>query len=302
MSVLQNRGDFHRGATDKPLYNAFSGNGSMASLTAVTAHGVSHTGKYREENQDTIRLHEPHDEVLKITHGHLYAIADGMGGYSHGATASALALETFFDTFYGGQASKSPNNLKQAAQNANTAVYQAAHRLGNVRMGTTLSAVNIIGHELHIAHIGDSRVYLIRDGRATCLTRDHTVVGDMVSMKVLSPDKVRKHDRRSILNKCIGIQLFVQPDITRHELRAGDTLILCSDGVWSVIEDVEFAALVQDTEHLDALNHMLIETALERDSDDNVSSISVQVHQVAAVSERKGFGLAQFLRGRLGKS
>jgi PPM family protein phosphatase len=126
----------------------------------------------------------------------------------------------------------------------------------------------------------------------------------MVNMKVLSPDKVRHHDQRSILNKCLGIQLFVQPDITRHTLKAGDTLILCSDGVWSVIEDAEFAALTQGTQHPEALNHALIETAMERDSDDNVSAIVVQIHQVSPSNtpERRGLSLTQFLRGRLGKS
>lgn len=273
----------------------------MTDLPSVVSHGHSHVGKYREENQDSIRIQETENAA---SHGFLYAIADGMGGYSHGGVASVLALDTFFDTFYAGQAAKSANNLKNAVQNANLAVYQAAHRLGAVRMGTTLSAVNIIGNQLHIAHVGDSRVYLIRDGKATCLTRDHTSVGDMVKMKVLTPDKVRTHEQRSVLNKCIGIQLFVQPDIQRFAIEPDDMLILCSDGVWSVIEDDEFARFAHDMRKPDQLNHLLIDLAMERDSDDNVSSVVVQVHQVTATAseERRGLGLTQFLRDRLSRT
>jgi serine/threonine protein phosphatase PrpC len=275
----------------------------MSELPAVASHGYSDVGKYREENQDSLRIQES-DAAQAASHGYLYAIADGMGGYSHGGVASALALETFFDNFYTGQPQKSSNNLKQGIQSANTAVYQAAYRLGAVRMGTTLSAVNIIGNQLHIAHVGDSRVYLIRKGQSTCLTRDHTVVGDLVNMKVLSPDKIRKHEQRSVLNKCIGVQLFVQPDIQRFTLEQDDMLILCSDGVWSMIEDDEFAHLTHEIPNPDHLSQTLIELAMERDSDDNVSAIAVHIQDLPASAHeaRKGVSFIQSLRSKLSRT
>jgi PPM family protein phosphatase len=274
----------------------------MSGLPAIASHGHSDVGKYREDNQDSIRIYEP-SELQISSHGHLYALADGMGGYSHGGVASTLALETFFDSFYSGQPQKSSNNLKQAIQSANTAVYQAAYRLGAVRMGTTLSAVNIFNNQLHIAHIGDSRVYLIRKGQATCLTRDHTVVGDLVNMKVLSPDKIRKHEQRSVLNKCIGVQLFIQPDIQRFTLEQEDLMILCSDGLWSVIEDHEFAHFAQEIPNPDQLSQALIELALERDSDDNISAIAVQIQELPAIeAEQKGVSFIKSLRSRLSRT
>jgi protein phosphatase len=263
----------------------------------VTAHGQSHIGNLREENQDAIRCYDS-----ESVQGALHAVADGIGGYSHGGIASALVLETFFDTFFSGHPTKPAQNMRRAAETANVAVYQKALHLGGVRMGTTLSAVNIVGDQLHIAHIGDSRVYLIRNRKAICLTRDHTTVGDMVQMRVLTPDKVRSHEARSVLTKCLGIQLFAQPDITRHTLHKGDVLILCTDGVWSVIEDDEFAELAHEINHPHELNDALINLALERESDDNASAISIKVHQLASVpvvnDARPARGLAQFFRSR----
>src|SRR5258707_8714271 len=104
-------------------------------------------------------------------------------------------------------------------------------------MGTTLTAAYVYGDVLYLAHVGDSRAYLIRDGRSICLTSDHTTVGDMVRSNLISSDKIRTHAQRSILTKSVGTALFVQPDIIQQRLREGDRLVLCSDGVWSVIED-----------------------------------------------------------------
>ncbi len=269
----------------------------------IQAYGRTETGKIREHNQDAIRICDPHDP-LTVDHGHVYAIADGMGGYEHGEIASTTALDVFWDAFHGSNSSPSPRKLRQAVEHANLGVYKTAQKMGAVRMGTTLTAANLIGNQLHVAHIGDSRLYLIRDGKATCLTNDHTTVGELVRMRVLSPDKVRTHSQRSILNKCLGINLFVQPDITQVGVYEDDVLVLCTDGVWAVIEDDEFARLASDIKDVDALSGSLVELALERDSDDNASAIAVHVQQLsangAANTERRG--IYGFIRNRLSGS
>ncbi|HVU14301.1 MAG TPA: protein phosphatase 2C domain-containing protein [Phototrophicaceae bacterium] len=269
----------------------------------VSAYGCSNVGSVRESNQDSLRIQEPDDERNLLEHGSLYGIADGMGGYEHGGVASALALEAFFTTFYSGRPSKSPQTMRQAVDNANLAVYQAAQRY-NARMGTTLSVINLIGHQLHLAHIGDSRVYLVRGRKATCLTNDHTAVGELVRMKLLAPDKVRTHERRSILEKCLGMQLFVQPDISTHLLNENDYLILCTDGVWAYVQDDEFAQVVHEVAAPEQIAQALIDLALQRDSDDNVSAVAIHVRQlmpmpVVAAAERS-WGLTHLLRSRLG--
>ncbi len=272
-------------------------------MTSATAHdiefgGLSHIGIVREDNQDAIRLAGDHPAADR----RLFAVADGMGGYSHGGVASTVALETFFETFYSAPKAHVPRRLKRSVDSANLGVYQAAQRLGAVRMGTTLTAVTIADHYLHVAHVGDSRAYLIRDQRAICLTNDHTRVGDMVRMKVLSPDKVRTHAQRSILTKGLGLALFVQPDITQATLRDDDRIILCSDGIWSMIEDHEFAQLAAAAKDAADLSQRLIDLAINRQSDDNLSAVAIHVHHLdpagSVPQPRRSWGLPNPFRKR----
>jgi protein phosphatase len=248
----------------------------------IESHGISRAGKVREDNQDAIRFWRPDD--LSQKYGPLYGIADGMGGYAHGGVASSLALETFFDTFYKSNGISVPQKLRLGVQNANMGIYQAAQRLGVSRMGTTLTVVNLVGKTLNLVHVGDSRAYLIRDNLATCLTNDHTRVGEMVRMRMLSPEKVRTHAQRSVLEKCLGVGLFVQPDIFHVQVRDGDIIVLCTDGVWSVIEDAEFGRLASSSGGPEDLSRQIYETAMERDSDDNLSIISLYIRRLAADS------------------
>jgi protein phosphatase len=265
----------------------------------VDAGGLTHIGPVREENQDTIRLPDERQVCEgEPDRGLLYAIADGMGGHAHGGLASSLAIDTLYAEFYG---SVGPplKHLRHSLETANLNVYKEAVRMGAGRMGTTLTALHLLGDTLHVAHVGDSRAYLIRGGRAVCLTNDHTTVGELVRMKVLSPDKVRRHAQRSILSKAVGLGLFVQPDVTSVRLEQDDRLVLCSDGVWSVIEDDEFARLAEEAGGAPALTHSLINLAIERETDDNVSVIAVHVQQLArspATAFHREWGFISSLR------
>ncbi len=274
----------------------------MSNAPQLIAYGHTHVGTVRQENQDAFRVSAFTDDSHLQAFGTLYAVADGMGGYEHGALASTQAIEVFFDTFYQGPPNKIPQNLKNSVQSANWAVYQSSQRLG-ARMGTTLSVLHLIGNQLHIAHIGDSRVYLVRGRSATCLTNDHTAVGELVRMRVISADKVRTHERRSILQKCLGMQMVVQPDVSQHTLKDGDVLIVCTDGVWAHIEDDEFATITASKRDPESISRQLIDVAMERESDDNLSAITVQVQQVTPHAENTGekrlWGLPQMLRGKL---
>ena len=240
----------------------------------IVMHGLTHVGNVREDNQDAIRFCSP-DEHLTARHGYLYAVADGMGGLEHGGIASALALETFFNTFYKTDGSSIPKKLREGVQVANLGVFQKARQLGVARMGTTLTAVDVMGHSLNIVHVGDSRAYLVRHDKASCLTNDHTRVGEMVRMKLLSPDKVRAHNQRSVLEKCLGVELFVQPDISQVTVQNGDVIILCTDGVWSVIEDAEFAGIVAEEKDAESVSQRIIDLAMSRQSDDNLSVVAL---------------------------
>jgi PPM family protein phosphatase len=257
----------------------------------IESGGFSHIGPVREENQDSICWSEDHPE----TGASLYAVADGMGGYNHGKLASSLALENIFTTFRTQQGSP-VQQLKRGIEAANLAIYQATQRLGAGRMGTTLTAAYLYGNRLTVGHVGDSRAYLLRGQDATCLTRDHTVVGDMVRMRVLSPDKVRTHSQRSVLTRGLGLNPFVTPDITNHIVKEGDALVLCSDGLWSVIEDNELPQLNQDAAGVNSFLSHLIYLAIERGTDDNISAVSVRLHSLKPVPVRKKQGGWQWLR------
>jgi len=243
----------------------------------IESGGLSVIGPVREDNQDTIRLS---DNEHPVGHGLLFAIADGMGGYAHGGMASLLALESFSSTVAAQNGSPIPKALQRGVEAANLQVYQRAQQLGAGRMGTTLTAAYVLGEMLYLAHVGDSRAYLIRDGRSICLTSDHTTVGDMVRSKLIPADKIRTHAQRSILTKSIGTALFVQPDIIQKKLKEDDRLILCSDGVWSVIEDDEFARVTNASSSVDEISRGLIDLALDHETDDNASVVVFHLHKL----------------------
>jgi len=250
-------------------------------LPEIEGGGLSVTGPVRADNQDSI--HIP-DGEQPIAHGLLFAIADGMGGYAHGGMASNLALESLTSTLANQNGNSIIKTLQRAVETANIRIYQKAQQLGAGRMGTTLTAAYVVGDMLYLVHVGDSRAYLIRDGQAICLTDDHTTVGDMVRSKLISSDKIRTHAQRSILTKSVGLDLFVQPDIIQKKLREGDRLILCSDGVWSVIEDEEFAQAAGGSQSVKKISQNIIDLALHHETDDNASVVVFHLHKLIPVS------------------
>jgi protein phosphatase len=267
-------------------------------ISEIESYSATHVGFVREENQDAVRLCEPSVEPA-ISQGHLYGIADGMGGYSHGSVASSLALTTFFDTFYQSNEKSIVAKLRQGIRIANLEVLQKASKIGAVRMGTTLTVAHIFGNRMTLAHVGDSRAYLIRNREAICLTNDHSTVGELVRMKLIAPEKLRTHYQRSVITRSIGFDLFVQPDIETVTIRTGDVIVLCTDGVWCVVEDDELVAMTLAEEDTTALANKIIERALTRQSDDNVSVVVLRIRNAADYPEtenKKRWNFLRFLR------
>lgn len=239
-------------------------------------HGaLSCCGAVRTDNQDAVQLFDDRQQPAEKL-GRLYALADGMGGYEDGRLAAQVAIDELNAGYYLYHHGHIKARLRKAMQQANLAVYRVAQTRG-VRMGTTLTALVIEGQRLAYGHIGDSRLYLLRGGHATVLTRDHTAVGDMVRLGVLKPESVRGHAQRSLLNRCLGLGLFIQADVNQIELQTGDALVLCSDGVWAYVEDDEFAVNYSQTIPLEEYNQRLITLADKRESDDNMSVVTVRL-------------------------
>ena len=246
-------------------------------MPEIESSGMSVVGPVREDNQDAIRLAE---ESHSTKHGLLYAIADGMGGYSHGGLASQLALETFHSIVASHNGNSIPSVLQRAVEAANLKIYQKAQQLGAGRIGTTLTAAYVFNDMLYLAHVGDSRAYLVRGPNVVCLTEDHTTVADMVRAKLIPAENIRTHAQRSILTKSVGLDLFVQPDIIQHKLMEGDRLVLCTDGLWSVIEDNELMHILATSHTTEAASRNLIDLALQHNSDDNVSAVVFHLHKL----------------------
>jgi protein phosphatase len=271
--------------------------------TAVRVTGLSHIGAVREENQDAIYLPAPADPAILAGPDSLLAIADGMGGHAKGGLASTVAIETFRSAFHEQPAHAPMPALRRAMELANLAVYQTALRLNVGQMGTTLTAAYLSGNHLYLAHLGDTRAYLIRGGRARCLTNDHSVAGELARMRIISPDKIRRHHQRSVLSKTLGMNLFVRADHSHLALQPGDIVVLCSDGLWAYVEDDELAGLAARTGEASELSQALVDLALERQTDDNASVVVAHVERLAAPPAAvpavpRGWGRVAALFGR----
>jgi len=271
---------------------------AMTVSNMLTGIGISDTGTQRGDNQDGFRMAD-------ASGGHpplraLFAVADGMGGLEHGRFASHVALQVFFESFLRDPRAKAEHALRRSMEEAQFGLQQAMQQLGIPRMGTTLTGAYVDGARVYLAHIGDSRAYLIRGGRAECLTRDHTTVGELVRMRILAPEKIRGHDRRSELTKGLGLGLFPQPDIQGLDVREGDRILLCTDGVWSAVEDEELANLSAARESPREFARTLVDLAMESGSEDNVSAIVIQLNTLPAADPGKERLPARMFRRLLG--
>src|SRR5438105_4993595 len=265
------------------------------------AGGLTDAGPHRETNEDSIGCFAPGDQLALQRKGYLYVVADGLGGHSAGEVASSSAVATLGEEYY------PPSNhtriepaLRQAVQAANLRIHELTHRHPEYRsMETTLSALVVAGAQGYIAHIGDTRIYHWREGRLSQLTSDHSEAAELARMRILKPEKVREHPGRSTLTRTLGSRLIPRPDYLRHPIEPGDQFLLCSDGLWSELEDEELCGVLSNYSPESAA-HELIQTALARDCQDNVSVQVVRVLAVDAATQpgRNGWLSSIFLRQR----
>ena len=232
--------------------------------TFVTASRTD-VGRVREANEDFMAAFERPS-------GHrLLVVADGMGGHRGGATASGLCVETIGEVFH--RSSEAPEALlREALHEANERVYRkAAEEPELAGMGTTAVLLLLTPDgEAWVAHLGDSRAYLLRDGVMTALTEDHTVVAAMVQRGFLTEEAAESHPRRHELVRCVGFHHAQDPDVTRHEVAPGDRFLLCSDGLTGLLGSDEIAEILQ-REALDDAVVTLVEAANERGGVDNIT-------------------------------
>ncbi|MBV9578310.1 MAG: serine/threonine-protein phosphatase [Chloroflexi bacterium] len=268
----------------------------------LEASGHTDAGPHRETNEDSIGCFSPADTLALQRKGYLYVVADGLGGHNAGEVASASAVARMGEEYY------SPSNhtriepaLRQAVQAANLRIHELTHHHPEYRtMETTLSAVAIAGAQAYIAHIGDTRIYHWRAGGLSQLTSDHSEAAELVRMRILKPERVRDHPGRNTLTRTLGSRLIPRPDYLRRPIEAGDRFVLCTDGLWSEIEDAEISEVLGDSSPAAACR-TLVERALERDCQDNVTVQVIQVKSVdnaPAPPSRNGWLSSIFQRGQ----
>ncbi len=246
----------------------------------------AHRGLVREENQDRIsRLLSPFGDV--------FVVADGMGGHEGGATAAQLLIDRLGEHLRAQPPGMPPDEaLRDAAVRTNVDICEHARadpRLA--KMGATVVLALIQGSRAWIAHAGDSRAYLWRDGELARLTRDHTLVQRMVDHQILNEEEARQHPDANVVTRAFGQNPEIEIEVTPLELADGDRLLLCSDGLSGYVDDTAIARALSGDGDAQALADSLIALALQAGGEDNVSVQLLAVHdeptQAAAPPRRK---------------
>ncbi len=244
----------------------------VAATSSMSSGLLTDVGRQRQGgvNQDAAL-------AIDLPSGGLYAVADGMGGHAAGELAANLALDTLSQYYLEGT-SLPPMRLAEAVQAANIAVLQ--HAVGEyMGMGTTLMAALIDKGAVMIAHVGDSRAYLLREGSLHRLTEDHSWVAEQVRLGHLTEAEAREHQWRSVVSNALGGESRVRLELFGLSLQAGDRLLLCSDGLSSVVSDQELLPLLARPLEPDALVRILINAANDGGGPDNITAVVVDIHE-----------------------
>jgi PPM family protein phosphatase len=238
-------------------------------------YGQTDTGRVRAANEDSHGWWIPRDEAEQGRRGLLLAVADGMGGASAGEEASKLAISTLLEAYQGGPGLDPMSELVEAMHEANAAVYAAAQSHPDWRgMGTTCTALVVLERDLLVAQVGDSRAYLLTGDEARRLTRDHSLVAELVDQGKITAEEARVHPRRNVVTRAVGVAAQVEVESMRWPgiFVPGTTVLLCSDGLHGVLEDAEIVRLVSDSS-LEAAGGALIQAANQGGGPDNITVV-----------------------------
>ena len=242
---------------------------------ALTSFGSrTDIGCLRDHNEDSLVVTPP-----------LFAVADGMGGHAAGEVASEIAVRVLSEL-----APEHPDGeaLGRAIEEANRAVIQAAREgRGRQGMGTTMTAAMLEGERLVIAQVGDSRAYLLHQGKLQQLTRDHSLMADMIEAGQLTPEEARTHPQRSVITRALGSDAHLHPDIYEINVETGDRLLICSDGLSGMIFDDQIENTLRRVQDPQRCASQLVNEAIAAGGHDNVTVIVADVTGYAEVRRKK---------------
>lgn len=252
---------------------------------------LTDVGPVRDHNEDCLGHAVPASETEGRTQGWLFAVADGVGGEERGEVASQTAIEMLIAGFRGAPRGEAHTVLMpRLVQKVNTKIYEMGRAAspGGSRMATTVVACAMRYDRVVVAHVGDSRCYLLRHGLALQVTRDHTVVAEQVRLGLLSESEAARANTRHVLSRSLGNDLFVNVEIADRQVQADDVLLLCSDGLHGAVRGSEIGEIVQWNPDLNVAAGKLIALANERDGGDNVSVQLIRVRDVERMGMYRG--------------
>jgi serine/threonine protein phosphatase PrpC len=256
------------------------------SMLEIDFAEFSDVGRVRLENEDYFGHVAPDTAEQARNHGWLFVVADGVGGHEKGEVASRTAVETLLDGFREAPRAQPLSGLLQSlVRKANNRVLEAGMNSG---MATTLVACALRHDRAVIAHVGDSRCYLVRQKAALILTRDHTIANEHARLGLMSSDDVAEAETRHILSRSLGTELSVSVEVRDHQVLPGDVLLLCSDGLHGALSSQEIAAIVSETSDAELAARRLVTLANEKDGSDNVTAQVVRVQNVERVGMYRG--------------
>jgi protein phosphatase len=241
----------------------------------VVIRGTSDLGRKRPINEDSHAWLVPGTKEELESRGILLVVADGMGGANAGERASRLAVDTVIKNY---REAKTPDplaSLQVSLEAANHAVHTESLSSQSLSgMGTTCTAAVLRDRDLLVGHVGDSRAYLLKDGRISQMTSDHSLVAHLVERGQITPEEARIDPRRNVVTRSVGVGPAVEVDVECFEgaLDVGDTVLLCSDGLHGLVTDTEMADLIKGPD-LDRACRDLIELANQRGGPDNITVI-----------------------------
>ena len=289
----------HSDGTPLAFGNSHS-DGTQLTPVSLAVWGATDKGREREGNEDAIFPHSGVDSSIfepgprhLAQKGQLLIVADGVGGAKGGREASHWAIRVAVERYYDTSGPDLGTDLKSAVEIANNSLYQYNQSTGTGEAGCTMAAAVIYGNTLHVANVGDSRVYLLRNGQIVQLTRDHTLTQQKIDQGIIRPEQAETDSGRHVLTRSMGAAQTVQVDLFPPlQLASGDVVLVCSDGLTDMLTDAEIIRSIGNNSPKQAVRRLI--AAANRSG--GVDNISVIIAQVGARPSPVGGGVFDAIR------
>jgi protein phosphatase len=248
-------------------------------------------GRVRPHNEDAAGFYIPRSRQESRSRGWMFVVADGVGGLDLGEVASAKAIEVLTEQFArSSEGTSLPSLLPSLIQQANSAIHDEGlhpERRGR-HMASTIVACLLRYDQAVIAHVGDSRCYQVRDGKALQLTRDHTWVAEQRKLGLITAAEADRSESRHVLTRSLGPELFVTPDTSTVSLKPGDVLVLCTDGLYGGLYLEDIARIASQEKDPETISRDLVKYAVDVDGSDNTTAVVIQVRAIEPMGMYRG--------------